>query len=161
MRSNFKHGWRPFNVVRTVPEARVEEARVVNPKLAVRGIERHHLGCELGRNAHSLFGRKNVKIPGLENQTLTFILMTNLPELLGRIIINPVQFNRRSIALRLIGNNLAFRAFQIDRDSQTTLDSRFAGAVFVITQRLFPVEASVALSLDRGLPCTNRNWLSL
>ena len=33
--SNFEHGWRPLDVVRTITESRIEKARVVNAELAV------------------------------------------------------------------------------------------------------------------------------
>src|ERR1700690_679200 len=58
--ANLKHRWCPLDIVGTVAESRIEEPRVMNAKLSVRRIEGNHLGCELGRNADSLFGRKYI-----------------------------------------------------------------------------------------------------
>src|ERR1700730_13259548 len=88
--ADFEHGRRPLDVVRTITKSRIEESGVMNSEHAVRWIERDHLSCELRRNAYSLFGGENIEVAGFENQILTGILMTNLPELFGRVKINLV-----------------------------------------------------------------------
>src|ERR1700678_2244275 len=106
MGANFEHGRGSLDVTGAVAESGVEESCVMNSELAVRWIEGHHLGCEFRRNTHSLFGRKNIEVAGLENQTLAGILMTNFPEFFRRIEINLVEFDGWSVALRLVGNDL-------------------------------------------------------
>src|SRR5580704_18536470 len=88
MGSDLKHRRSPLDVAGTMPESGIEESRVMDAELAVRGIERHHLGGELRRNAYSLFGGKYVEVAGLENQVPAGILVTNFPEFLRRIKIN-------------------------------------------------------------------------
>src|SRR5216683_1413004 len=56
--SNLKHCARAFDVARSVAEAGIEEAGVVNAKLAVGWIEGNHFCREIRRNSHSFPGRK-------------------------------------------------------------------------------------------------------
>src|ERR1700683_2408031 len=168
MGTNLKHRRGPLDVTGAVPESRIEESRVMNSELAIRGIERYHLGCELRGNAHLLFGRKYVEVAGFENQILTRILMTNFPEFFRRIEINLVQFDGGGKALRLVGHDLRLCAFQIHSNSQPPLDSRLGGSVFVVDKRFFPIQSSdravararIALNkpqLAQPHPCANRN----
>src|ERR1700722_10644603 len=99
MSPDFEHRRSSFDVAGTISESRVEEARVVNSELAVRWIERNHLGREVGRHAHPLLGCKYVKVPRFENEILTSILITNFPEFFRRIKVNLVQFDGRCIPL--------------------------------------------------------------
>ena len=72
----------------------------MNAELAISLIERNHFCREVWRDANSFSRRKDIEIAGLENQILIGILTMDFPELLSRIEIDPVQLNRRSIALR-------------------------------------------------------------
>src|SRR5579872_5328820 len=69
VRAHLEHGVRAFDVIGAVTETRVEEARVIDPELAHRGIIGHHLRRERVWNAHTFFRSKNVKVVGIQNQS--------------------------------------------------------------------------------------------
>ena len=68
--ADFEHGAGSLDLAGTVAEAGIEESGVVNAEFTVGGIERNHFGGEVGRDADSFPGGKNIKVAGLENQIL-------------------------------------------------------------------------------------------
>ena len=147
MGPNLKHSAGSLDIVRTVTKAGIEEAGIVDAKLAISLIERHHLRCEVWGDANPFPGRKNVKVAGLENQVFIRILMYRFPELLGGIEVDLVESNCRSIFFGPIGNDFALvSALQIDGNSEPALNQRSDGTVLIhVNQRLFLVQVSDGL----------------
>ena len=68
--------------------------------------------------------------------------MADFPELFGRIIVDAVEFDDRSIPLGLVGNDFSrFGGLEIDGDAQAALELCLAGVAFVhVNQRFFLIE---------------------
>src|SRR6266852_1194264 len=127
----------------------------MNSKLAVGRIEGNHFSREVRRHTHPFPRRKNVEIIRLKNQTPVGSLMTDFPELLGWIVVDSVQFDGRSIALRLVGNDFAgFSGFEIDSNSQAPVKAGFYGDVLVVhvDERFLLIQP-----LDRAVTC---DWVA-
>ena len=66
--ANLEHRPRGRAPVRALPEAWIEEAGVVDAKLADRRVDRGHLGGEIGRDLYLLARRQNIELIRIENQ---------------------------------------------------------------------------------------------
>src|ERR1700691_3056464 len=90
----------------TPTEARVEEASIMNSKLAHRGIEGHHLGGPIGRDADSFLRCQDIKLTRLQDDIVPRASIDWLPEVFRLVIACPGKIDWGSVLLGLEANYL-------------------------------------------------------
>src|SRR5713226_412814 len=92
---HFEHRACTFYVARTVSEAGVEEPRIVNSKLTIGRIKGDHFCGEVRGNADLFPGCEKVKVTCVKDEALISSLIARVPKFLGRVVIDPIQFDYR------------------------------------------------------------------
>ena len=143
MRTDLKHGAGAENVARAVAKAGIEEAGIVDAELAHGRIESHHFCGEVGGNAHSLLGRQDVEIAGVEDDGLVPGFADGFPEVVDGVVIQHAQVHRWGVLAGFVGDGIGVCvSLEAHGDAHAFVDQRAGGAVVAgVNQDLVLVQA--------------------
>src|SRR6185437_1922906 len=100
--------------VQALPEARIEEAGVVNAKFAEGRVDRRHFRREIGGNLHFLPGSQNVELVRIEDQAPVVARVNRLPEVLDSVAAQAVHIDDVAVPDRPIADDRLAEAPEID-----------------------------------------------
>src|ERR1700691_5925898 len=112
--ATLEHRRRERAPVRALPESWIEEAGVVDAKLAERRVDRRHLGGEIGRDLHLLARSENIKLIGIENQAPVVAGVNRLPEILHGVAAQAIDVDDVAVLDRPITDDALAQAAKID-----------------------------------------------
>src|SRR2546423_2192549 len=102
MRSDLQYRMRSFYICGSIAKTRIEETRIMNSEFADVLVNRYHFCRPFRRNTDFFLGGKNVEISGFKDQSATAAVILEIPEVLGRVVVDLCQVDDRSISLCLV-----------------------------------------------------------
>ena len=128
-------------------EARIEEAGVVHPELAHRGVVGEHLGGVVGGHPHRLLGREDVELARVEDQRGGRAGPHLVPEVVRLVVAQPAQVDQAGMPARPIAETA----------SPAPARSTVTGTPFLISSRSRPVDQA---DRARSGGASRRRWTS-
>src|SRR5271166_5832025 len=112
--ANLEHRARGRAPVRALAEAGIEEAGVMDPKLADRRVDRRHLGGEVRGNLNFLARSENVELVGIEDQAAVLAGVNRLPEILDSIAADAIDVDDVAVLDRPVADDILPETAKID-----------------------------------------------
>src|SRR3984957_18215706 len=104
-------GWAP---VSALPEAWIEEARIMNAKLPNRRIDRRHFRCKVRGYLDALPRSQNVELVGIEDQAPVLAGANRLPEMFDGVAAQAVNVDDVAVLDRLVADDRLAQTSKID-----------------------------------------------
>src|SRR5690606_16699772 len=129
---------------RAVPEARIEEARVMHPELSRDRHVGHHLGRRGGGDADLLAADEDVEGAGVENDAAEGAWRHRLPELVRVVLADAIEVDQPGMTPGAPADDALAARREIDRKAEPAIDEWLP-----VHQRVARMQRAQGLVVDR------------